>query len=236
MIQFNLLPDVKLQYIKARRTQRLVIGISTLLIAASLFVFVVLIGTVDILQKKNLSDLNRDVKSYSSQLKNTPNLNKILTVQNQLQALAALHDGKPAASRLFDDLRRVTPADASISQLQVGFPSAPGGTLTTASTGATLVITGQAKSLDVINAFADTLKFTTYTKNGGPATPAFSQVVLTQFSRSASGSSYTINTLYDPEIFNIKDNISLNVPHIISTRSVTEQPTDLFQSTNGAKK
>lgn len=218
MIQLNLLPDVKLEYLKARRTQRLVVTVSTVLIAASLVVFVLLIGTVDILQKKNLNDLNNDISKYTSQLQNTPNLSKILTVQNQLQVLTSLHDQKPAASRLFGYLKQLTPSTASISQLNVDYVQH------------TLAVTGNASSLDDVNAFADTLKFTNYKLSDGTSANAFSDVVLSQFSRSNSGATYTITATFDPAIFDSKSNVTLTVPNIISTRSIVEQPTDLFQS------
>jgi Tfp pilus assembly protein PilN len=222
MIQLNLLPDVKLQYLKVRRTQRLVISVSSLLIAASLVVFVLLIGTVDVFQKKNLNDLNHDISTYTSQLQNTPNLNKILTVQNQLQVLTNLHGQKPAASRLFSYLQQVTPSTASISQFNIDF------------TQNTVSITGNANSLDDVNAFTDTLKFTTYKQQSGSTANAFTAVVLSEFSRGSSGATYTITTSFDPNIFNGTNTTSLTVPNIISTRSVVEQPTDLFQSNPAA--
>lgn len=218
MIQLNLLPDVKLQYLKVRRMQRLVVSVSMLLIIASLFIFVLLIGTVDVFQKKSLSDLNHDISTYKSQLQNTPNLNKILTVQNQLQVLTSLHDQKPAATRLFGYLQQLTPADASISQFNIDY------------TQNTVSITGDANSLDVVNAFTDTLKFTTYKKSDGTSANAFSAVVLSQFSRNSSGATYTITANFDPAIFDSANNVTLTVPNIISTRSIVEQPTDLFQS------
>lgn len=223
MIQLNLLPDVKLQYLKVRRTQRLVVSISILLIITSLFIFVLLIGTVDVFQKKNLSDLNHDISTYKSQLQNTPNLNKILTVQNQLQVLTSLHDQKPAATRLFGFLQQLTPSDASISQFNIDY------------TQNTVSITGNAGSLDTVNAFTDTLKFTTYKKSDGTSANAFTSVVLSQFTRTSSGATYTITANFDPTIFNSATNVSLTVPNIISTRSIIEQPTDLFQSNTGGQ-
>jgi uncharacterized membrane protein YciS (DUF1049 family) len=219
MIQFNLLPDVKLQYLKARRTRRLVTSASTVAIIAALAVLVLLLGTVYVFQKKNLSDLNRDIKNYSSQLEGTPDLNKILTVQNQLNVLTSLHDQKPVASRLFGYLTQLTPTDATISKLDVDY------------TQNTMSITGSAKALDVVNTYADTLKFTTYTKDGSNAsTNAFTNVVLSQFSRNSQGASYTITANFDPVIFNNANTVKLTVPNIISTRSAVEQPSDLFKT------
>src|ERR1017187_3214560 len=141
MIQFNLLPDVKLQYLKARRLRRLVVSASTIAIIASLTLLLLLVGTVYVFQKKNLSDLNRDIGTYSGQLQNTPNLDKILTVQNQLNVLTSLHNQKAVASRLFGYLKQITPSAASISQLNVDY------------TKHTISFTGSAKSLDIVNTF-----------------------------------------------------------------------------------
>lgn len=223
MIQFNLLPDVKLEYLRARRNKRLVVGGSMVVIAASLFVLLLLASIIYGVQKKSLHDLNNDIGRYTQQLKSTPDLNKILTVQNQLGVLTSLHDQKAVASRLFPYLTQVTPKAASISQLNVDFSQD------------TISITGSANSLDVVNTYADTLKFTTYKTpdSSDSSKNAFSKVVLSQFSRSNTGATYTITASFDPAIFNSNATTDLSVPHIISTRSATEQPTDLFQSAGG---
>lgn len=222
MIQFNLLPDVKLEFIKARRNQRLVIGGSLLVIAACAFVMIMLLTIVFVGQRKHLSDLNGDIAQYTQQLKNTADLDKILTVQNQLKALPGLHDSKPAATRLYNYVQQVTPASATISQLNVDYDQSK------------ITITGNTSTLDVVNVFTDTLKFTNYKATNADKNdkgqPAFKNVVLTQFSRTTSGSNYTIDADFDPAIFDIKQSVGLVVPNIISTRSATEQPTALFQS------
>jgi len=223
MIQVNLLPDVKIVYMRTTRNKRLVIGISSLVIIASLAILLLLGSIVYIFQKKNLSDLNGDITTYNNQLKNTPDLAKVLTVQNQLKVLTGLHEQKPVASRVFGYLTQLTPAAASISQLDVDFD------------GTTMTLAGTASSLDVANTYIDTLKFTKYQEVDGEGKPqgevvsAFSNVVMSQFARTTSGATYTITLTYDPAIFSGTNNVKLSVPSIISTRSLTEQPTDLFQ-------
>jgi len=221
MTQLNLLPDVKIEYLRTTRTKRLVIGVSVLVAAVSIAILLLLCSIVFFFQKKNLSDLNKDITQYNNTLKSKADLDKVLTVQSQLNTLTGLHDTKPVAGRLFDYLTQLTPTDASISQLNVDYDQH------------TMIITGSAKSLDVANTFIDTLKFTTYQKTGSAdtSTPkAFSDVVLAQFSRNSSGAIYTINLKYDDTIFNSASQITLTVPKIISTRSATEQPTDLFKA------
>lgn len=150
MIQFNLLPDVKLEYIKAQRTKHFVVVVSVLASAASLGLLIILVLTVNVWQNKTIKDLSGDIKSTSSELKSTKDLNKILTVQSQLGSLSTLHSQKPAAQRIFGYLSQVTPVKATISDITADF------TLNTLS------ITGKAPSLDVVNTFTDALKFTSY--------------------------------------------------------------------------
>lgn len=222
MIQFNLLPDVKLEYVKAQRAKHTAITISTIAAVAALVVMLILFLVVDVWQKKSLSDLNRDISKYSSQIKSTPNLNKILTVQNQLNALPTLDAQKPAVSRLFGYVSQLTPTQASISKLTVDF------------TKNTWDVSGTADSLGTVDKFVDTFKFTTYkTDSSSKSAKAFSNVVLASFGVSSQGASYEITASFDPVIFDSSKNVTLNVPNIISTRSETQQPKNLFTgSTN----
>lgn len=223
MIQFNLLPNIKMQYIKARRQQHLVVLVSVLSMLAALTIFVLLIVVVDVVQKKNLSDLNRDIQTSSQQLKDTPNLNKILTVQNQLKSLPELHNQKPVSSRLFKYMSQLTPTSATIAKLDVDFDQN------------TLSISGSADTLTTVNRFADTLKFTNYQLSNSSGTkPAFSNVVLANFGRDSKGATYTITTKFDPTIFREDSDPTLTVPNIISTRSEVEQPSALFQKAEPA--
>lgn len=220
MIQFNLLPDVKLEYIKARRTQRLVMFVSVVLGGIALFVFVVLFLVVNVWQRQHLAALDSDIKKDTQTLESIPNLDRILTVQNQLNSLTGLHEQDPAAQRLFGYVGQVTPAQASVSSLSADF------------TENKLTLSGTANAVSTVNQFVDTLKFTTYTTDQN-STPqkAFSEVVLSNFTIGEKGVTYEIALKFDPEIFDNTVQVTLVVPKIISTRSETQKPTDLFQGT-----
>lgn len=221
MIQLNLLPDVKLEYIKAQRSRRLVLSVSVIVSLIAVALLVVLFS-YDLLQKKHISDLSKDINNESSQLQNEPNINDILTVQNQLASLSQLHAQKPSASSTFNYLNELTPVNVDITDFTVDF------------TKQTFVITGTANALSDVNQYVDTLKLTTYTTNqNSTPTKAFSNVVLTNFgltSTSTGGkpASYTISLSYDPNIFNITYQVTLSVPSTTTTRLETQQPTDLF--------
>lgn len=223
MIQFNLLPDVKVEYVKAQRTKRLVIGSAIIATVSAFALFLVLLLAVQGVQRKSMSDLEKDIAKYSKELKQTPDLNKILTIQSQLGTLNGLHDQKVMSSRIFGVLQQTTPSEVTISNHVVDY------------TASTMTIEGQAPSLDRINTFVDSLKFATFEQDDSDS-KAFSDVVLSQFGRSETGSTYSITLTYDPLIFNGTETVKLVVPKTISTRSVLGQPTDIFQKqpdTNG---
>ncbi len=224
MVQFNLLPDVKIEYLKAKRQKHMVVLISTLAIAAGVAFTVIMLVVVEVIQKKSLSDLSKDITASSNELRGTPELTKILTVQNQLKALPGLHEAKPVSSRLYGFLSQITPSKASISKLSIDYANQ------------SITVSGSADGLTTVNTFTDTLKFTKYVMKEGEADSgknAFSDVVLAGFSRDDDTATYTINFVFDPLIFTDQTDAKLSVPNITTTRSEVDKPTALFQKTEG---
>lgn len=216
MIQFNLLPDVKLQFIKAERTKRVVTGVSVIAGAAALVVLLLLLFTVDVVQKKSINDLTHDIKTNADTLKHTPDLQKMLTVQSQLHSLTSLHDQDPVSSRLFDFMSRLTPKQASISDLSID------------NTANTMTVTGKAPTLDVVNTFVDSLKYTNYTTSAdtsdGSSKPAFTNVVLSSFGRDSKTASYTITLNFDPALFSNASDVTLTA----NGQAITQQTNITF--------
>ncbi|HVS58324.1 MAG TPA: hypothetical protein VHD60_01145 [Candidatus Saccharimonadales bacterium] len=232
MIQLNLLPDVKLEYIKARRYRQLVTLIAGAVTAVSVLIMVLLLLNVKGLQAKHISDLNNDIKTTTRKLQQNTNLNKVLTIQNQLNSLPSLDAQKPLASLLVGHdkdpgfLTELTPKDASIGTLQVDF------------TAYTISIKGTATTLYTVNQFADTLKYTKYSVNGDASNEqkAFSDVVLSDFGYNQDGSVYyTLTCSYNPDLFDIQKAAKLDVPkNFITTRSQLDKPTVLFNGKTGS--
>ncbi len=222
MVQFNLLPDIKIQYLKTKRQKHLFVLISSIVVIISLG-FLLTIGTiVEVLQKKNLSDLKKDIKSNSAELKGTTDLSKILTVQNQLKSITTLHDKKVVSSRLFSFIAQTTPDAVSIAKLSVDYSLN------------TVIINGASDKLNTVNIFTDTLKFTKYTVGSSTTTKsAFSDVVLTSFARDDKTATYTIGMKFDPALFSGSSDVKLTIPNITTTRSEVEQPSVLFQNSGG---
>lgn len=202
MIQFNLLPDVKLQFIKAQRLKRMVITVSFIVTSVCLLIFILLFLFVRVSQKNQIEDLTSDINDGINKIESIQDLDKILTVQNQLKSLPALHSGKVVSSRMFGYLGKLKPATASISNIEVDFD------------GKTMSVKGTADSLATIQQFADTLKFTVFPKKTDPGKPAvdtkaFNSVVLKSFSVSTGNNAntqkktvdYEIGFLFEPDIF-----------------------------------
>lgn len=233
MIQFNLLPDIKLEYIKAKRMKRSVILISSIVGGSAFAIFVLLFMVVNVVQKQHLSNLQTDVDNGKKTLQEKQNLSEILTIQNQLNSLPALHQEKPVASRIYSYIQQVTPQKISISTLTVNFAEQ------------TMKIEGGTDTLATVNTFVDTLKFTSF--KADPADPdsgdsesstgnPFSEVVLSEFGLSTTLSSdptkpavYTIDLKYDPIIFQDSKLVTLITNPQVTTRSETEKPNDIFQ-------
>lgn len=218
MIQFNLLPDVKVEFIRTQRIKRLVILGATIAASFALVVFIMLFTAVNVLQKRHLSNLDNDIARDTARLQEIQDIDKILTIQNQLGSLTELHEGKPAAQRVMPFLVQVTPTQANVSNVVIDFQ------------GSTMSITGTANTLVTVNKFVDTLKFTSFSVDGVKSeNNAFRDVVMSSFSVSEDEVTFQIDMLFDPEIFNNTADIKLSVPSIISTRSETERPADLFR-------
>lgn len=222
MIEFNLLPESKLENVKARRSERTILIYSVIASIASVIILLLALSFIG-LQKHALSAADKDVALYTNQIKQLPDINNILTIQNQLKTIVSLHGQSPQVTRLFTYLPQITPTQASISQLSINFDTNK------------MMVNGTASSLKVVNEFANTLKFTTYkigTQNAGKT--AFTSVVLSNFGRDSAGASYSFQLAYDPALFDSRQDVSLSVPqNNITTRSFIELPNSALFSTSG---
>jgi hypothetical protein len=233
MIQFNLLPDVKQQYIKTVYRRRMVTVASMLVSGGFILIFVLMFLFVRVNQARHLEHLDNDITAGVSKLQENKDLNKILTVQNQLSSLPALHDKKVMTSRIFTYLQQLTPTKASVSDVDIDVVNK------------VINIKGSSDNLATINKFIDTIKFTNFKLDGDSPVEgkAFSGVVLKNFnigSEVAGGTTqqvtYEISFSYDETIFKSTakpgaptvNSVRLTVPKIITTRSSTQQPADLF--------
>lgn len=220
MTQFNLLPDIKLDYLKAERTKRLVLSLA-FLASAAVIVLVIVLFSLTALQKAHINKLNTDIRSEGANLTGQTNLNDILTIQNQIQTLTKLHQEEPADNRLAAYLAQLIPSSVTLSSLSIDFNAD------------TLSISGTANTFATVNQLADILNFANYSIQGTSGTqPAFSDVQLQNSGLStgpgSNNVSFSVDFNFDPTLFDSSENITLNVPTKVTTRSQLEQPSNLF--------
>lgn len=217
-VQFNLLPDVKLEYIKTERTRNLVTTAAFIASAFSIAIFLLLFLTVNIVQKQQLNSAKKEVETASKKLQEIDDFGQALTVQNQLITLANLHQNKHITSRLFSYLPQITPTSVNITSLTMD--------LTTNS----MTITGTSNNHQSVNQFIDTLKFTTFKVGDEAAQPAFPSVIESSFGIGSSNVTYSLNVQFEPRLFSnsITDESgksqvpTLTVPTLTTTRSILQ--------------
>jgi len=222
-IQFNLLPDVKQEYIKSQRIRNLVITISVIVGAVSLAIFLILFFSVEVVQNKQLSDNDKSIAASTKQLKGIKGIEDALVVQNQLQTLVSLHQSKHISSRLFTFLPKVTPDNVNITKFDMDYSTN------------VMNISGTADNHSSVNAFIDTLKATTY-KVGSQDTPhqAFKNVVENSFGITTTNVSYSLSMQFDPSLFsnNLKDSSGKIVAPTLTVPSFQNRASTTF-STSG---
>lgn len=239
MVQFNLLPDVKQEYIKSVYRRRLITLACFAIGSMFLVIFILMFLYVRVNQTRHLSNLDTDIKKGVAELQQNRDLDKILTIQNQLSSLPQLHNQKVMTSRIFDYLSQLTPVEASVTSVDIDIENKK------------ILLKGKADTLITVNKFVDTVKFTDFVITGEEIREgkAFSSVVLQEFSiednavaqegvAPTTTVNYQIEFVYDEAIFKntavdgsaVANSVTLTVPKTITTRSETQKPSALFQS------
>jgi hypothetical protein len=229
MIQLNLLPDLKKEFLKAQKVKGLVISVSILVTLGAIGLSALLFVYVTFVQQLQVSLASDDITRKMQQLKDIPDVDKYLTIQNQLQNLPSLHEGKGMHSRLFSFLNVLNPGDPNDVTL---------GNLQLITGESAIILTGTTATFESLNVFVDTLKNAqiTYQINGqgDPVTENMFDQVLVQTSGLVQGEAedsvgFTIRTKYRDAVFAVTNKkMTAKVPNITTTPSVTQSPKPVF--------
>lgn len=169
MIEINLIPDVKREFIHAQKMRNAAITLSMLVGAIAVGV-VVLVGILLGAQALHETIARGQVKDQFNKLQSVGNINNVLTIQNQLSKISSINASKTIDSRLFDVLTAISPSspnDIKISNVKLD------------PTAKTLMIQGSAA-------------------NGFAATETMRKTILnTQLESTGSGSSATVPLAQD---------------------------------------
>ncbi len=215
MIQVNLVPDLKKEFLKAQRTKRLVITMSFLIAAGFVAVTVILFMYVSVAQKQHTDNLAEDVDKLVSEFQSKSDVDKIVTIQKQLSALPGLHQSKPLISRTPQIFGVITPDEVvKFQSLDINFDTT------------TVSITAKADSVAEANRFVNSIKNARYTvgEDKENEIKPFSNVILSNLGSNEEGTSFEVSFVFDSQIFLNHDEVTLFVPEINSTLSEVESP------------
>lgn len=109
MIEINLIPDVKLELLKARRQRKMVISAAILVSIAAGAIVVLLALYAYGVQTVADTLASNSIDSESKKLAKVKDLSKTLTIQNQLEQLSRSQSDKNITSRLFDIISVTVP-------------------------------------------------------------------------------------------------------------------------------
>jgi Tfp pilus assembly protein PilN len=199
MVQINLLPDVKQEYLKSQQTKHTVLVGAVVASLVSIALLLLVFVYVQFIQSMHRSNLQKDIDAGVQELKSQKSAVKIVTVQGALEQLPKLQNNKPLTSSLFAYLQAFTPRDVSYNSVNMDVASK------------TITLEGGANTSERVNVFANNLKSArfSYSKDGTTqviSTP-FTNVVFSALSKAEQSDqgksvSFSITFNYDPIMFN----------------------------------
>ena len=226
MIQLNLLPDVKIKYIKTKRNQRVVVLAASISSAIAIVILIILYLSVDVYSKNNLEKLSASITADSQKIILNKDVNKIITIQNRLNSsdgLPSLYKARINPVLIFDYLRKVSTPGVTIENVSMNY------------TTGLLSFSGKANSIIDGNVFYNQLLFATYTPLGSKSNILlFTNPIISGLTAPAPDAkptdklSYSVTTTIPTSLFtnNMSDS-SINVKQQDVTKSTLDQP--LFQ-------
>ncbi len=233
MVQLNLLPDLKKEFLNAQKARNRVISLSILTIILAVGIAGLAAFYVYGVQTVQVALVNGDIAKKTKDLKATPEIDKYLTLQNQLAALPDLHSAKNVYSRLFGFLPTLNPSapnSISLSSLQVS------------ETAKSALFTGTAPTYEALGVFKDTLMHAKVTYQVAGETNKTSENLFQNVTVQSSGLgttptgkvvSFTINVDYDDAAFRtMNTNVEISVPAVQSSQAANQTPTAIFEGGN----
>ena len=149
MIQINLVPDVKQELLRAQTQRNFIISIAVLLSIGAGIVILLVAGYVYGAQTLLMATSNKSIDTEYAKLSAVKDLDKMLTIQNQLGQVSSLNKDKRITSRMYDMLNVVVPDNphnvkiSSMSVAPAGEDSSSGSSSDDTEGGASITIEGQ---------------------------------------------------------------------------------------------
>jgi len=202
MIEINLIPDVKIELLRVRRSRNIVISGAILSsIVAGGVVVLLSIYTFGYQSFASWS-LDNNIKKQYTQLLAVEDLPKMLTIQNQLNELSSAQENKNITSRTFDLLTTIVPGGDNVVAISKADLDVKEGTIT---------IEAEAENgYEALEVFKKTIAATTlqYSADDGVREPLPIATNITDkdrtFGESIDGGKvlrFTLSFEYAPELF-----------------------------------
>ncbi len=138
--QVNLLPDVKQQRLRQHKLRQLAISASIFIIAVAVGIPILLLlakGSQIIYINRVQSQIDENIQT----LRNTPDINTMLTIKDHLNSLTTLYAGRTLPSKLLALLPSVTPKDIVLNSIDTDLAAH------------SISFTGSANSYNLVNKF-----------------------------------------------------------------------------------
>ncbi len=197
MVQINLLPDVKREYLHSQQMKHTFIIGSVLLAATVLVLLALLYGYVQVLQPRHRVNLQKDIDVTVASIQDKKDGSKVVTVQGALEQLPGLQDKKLMTTRLFGYIQGFTPTGIAYNDVSLD------------TSINTMKLTGTSVSYERANALANNLKSAQFSYKQNDTTQTiqpFSNIVFEGLSKSeqaevGSAVSFQISFTYNPILF-----------------------------------
>lgn len=236
MIHLNLLPDVKRDFLKAKRDQARVISIAILSVFIVGGITVALAIWVYAAQTIHINLLTQNIKDRVAEIEAIPDINKYVTLQNQLANLSALHNGKSDFSRLLTILPTLNPKSPNNVELSA---------VVLGTEENTMMLDGRVSDFTGLVTFRDILQnaeleYRVDADAEVTKEKLFNEVVIVEqgMSKTAEGETvvgFKISVKYNPAAFvSSSRDVTVQVPKLDTTPSKQGSP-NLFASDNTAR-
>jgi hypothetical protein len=229
MIELNLLPDVKKEFLKAQRTRNNVISGAIILTIAAAVITAILASTVYIGQNAVIALQTKSVKEKNDKLKSQPEIEKYLTVQNQLKNIDTLHNGKYLYSRALTYLQALNPSTPNNVVLS---------SVSLKKEDKSLELEGSVRNFEALTIFKTTLqtaklKYQTANSSDQQETVLFNTVTLADAGIRSSDKTSVVNfrmlLTYPEAIFlTSTKNGKIEVPNEVTSDGDRNAPKELF--------
>ena len=162
MISINLLPDVKKDLLRVRRERNLVVTVSVIAVGVSVGILLVLgatLGGMTVAKMATESSIESNEKKIDDAIKNDQ-LNRYLTIQNQLSQIDGLKGGQQIYSRLMDYLVALNPAapnNATLRNVTLSSSGASSSSSSSSTDGITVTLEGSTADFASLNVYKNTL-------------------------------------------------------------------------------